>query len=98
MNNMIPSWGSSSAERSYTPANSTEYQCAGGNRFYLRLTDNGNAAWLIYTDREVGLAKATGSANKYGNGVAILELNGSEATLNDGPAINYTACKAVVKK
>lgn len=95
-NMKIPSWSGSPAERSRTPANATEYQCAGGNRFYVRLVDNGASAWLIYPDREVALSKATGGATRYSNGVAILDITGAEATLNDGPGIAYIACKAVV--
>ena len=83
----------------------TEYQCAGGNHFYVKFMDNGPAdkngtAWLIYPDREVALTKATGSTTRYTNGVAILDINNNEATLNDGPTIAYTACKvpAPIKK
>lgn len=81
------------------PANSTEYQCNAGKRFYIRAIDNGNAVWLIYPDREVVLHKSTsGSATRYGNGVATLEISGSEASLTDGPAINYTGCKTAAAK
>jgi len=73
-------------------ANATEYQCAGGKHFYVRYMDNGATAWLIYPDREVSLSKAS-SGSRYTNGVAVLETNGSETTLNDGPAISYSGCK-----
>lgn len=75
-------------------ANATEYQCEGGKRFHVRYVDNGAGAWLIYPDREVLLTK---SGTRYGNGVAVLEVNGNEATLSDGPAIVYKGCKAVGK-
>ena len=71
-------------------ANSTEYQCEGGKHFYVRFADNGNTAWLIYPDHEVALAK---SGTHYSNGVAALDINGAEATLNDGPTIAYKGCK-----
>jgi len=77
-------------------ANTTAYQCEGNKRFHVRYADNGNTAWLIYPDREVALAKE-GSATRYGNGIALLEINGAEATLKDGPTINYTGCKAAGK-
>lgn len=81
-------------ERSRTPANATEYQCAGGKRFYVRTLEGGAAAWLILPEREVRLDKlATGSGTRYGNGVAVLEINGSEASLTDG-TVSLAACKA----
>lgn len=77
-------------------ANATEYQCEGGKRFYVRYADNGNTAWLIYPDREVALAKET-SATRYTNGIAVLEIKGAEASLNDGPTVAYTGCKSAGK-
>lgn len=78
------------------PANATEYQCAAGKRFYLRNLDN-NGVWLIYPDREVALSKAS-SGNRYTNGIATLDLSAPEATLVDGPTINYSGCKASTGK
>lgn len=78
------------------PANATEYLCEGNKRFYVRMIDKGNGAWLIYPDREVNLDKVSGSGNRYSNGVAVLDINGSDATLSDGPKIDYKECKAVV--
>jgi membrane-bound inhibitor of C-type lysozyme len=84
--------------QSVTPPNSTEYQCNGNKHFYVRYLDNGNAAWLIYPDREVSLAKASSaSGTRYSNGVAVLDVNNGEAALTDGPAISFTGCKAVGK-
>lgn len=82
--------------RDLTPANSTEFQCKGGKRFYVRYLENGNAAWLIYPDREVRLDKTDGT--RYSNGIAALTINGDEALLTDGPAIAYTECKATGKE
>lgn len=90
--------GASSSGQSHTPANSTEYQCSNGKHFYVRLMDNGNAAWLIYPDREVSLNKSASASNRYSNGVAMLELNGNDTTLTDGAQINYSGCKAVVAR
>lgn len=81
-------------ERSRTPANASAFQCAGGKRFYLRLLENGSAAWLILGDREVRLDKVAGTTGtRYSNGIAVLNLNGNEATLEDGPANAYAGCK-----
>lgn len=76
-----------------TPENSTAYQCNGGKRFFVRLIDNGAAAWLIYPDREVSLAKMSGAGTRYSNGMALLDMSGVEVTLADGTAISYTGCK-----
>lgn len=84
-------------ERPRTPTNASDYQCANGKRFYLRMLDNGSAAWVIFPDREVRLDKAAGSGNRYSNNIAVLTLNGSEATLEDGPAYVFSGCKKVDK-
>ena len=88
--------GKSSTAQARTPANATEYQCVNGKHFYVRFLDNGATAWLIYPDREISLTKATGGA-RYSNGVAVLEINGNETTLTDGPTIAYTGCKTAEK-
>jgi len=82
---------SGASAQSHGPANATEYRCDGGKRFYVRYLDNGATAWLIYPDREVGLAKAA-SGSRYSNGVAVLEINGDQATLTDG-TVSYSGCK-----
>lgn len=86
-----PFGDSSSGGKSYVPPNATEYQCNGGKRFFVRMLDNGATAWLILPDREVGLAKAS-SGNRYSNGIAVLEINGGEASLTDG-TVSYSGCK-----
>jgi membrane-bound inhibitor of C-type lysozyme len=88
----IPLVGGSASSQAKVPANATEYQCTNGKKFYVRMLDGGATAWLIYPDRETALTKAS-SGNRYTNGVAVLEINGSEATLNDGPTIAYSGCK-----
>lgn len=89
----LPFGSDTPQERSRTPLNSTEYQCAAGKRFYVRTLENGEAVWLILPEREVRLAKL-GSGTRYSNGIAVLELNGNEATLTDGAASPFTGCKA----
>lgn len=89
----LPFGSDAPQERSRTPPNSTEYQCAAGKRFYVRTLDGGGAVWLILPEREVRLNKI-GSSMRYSNGIAVLELNGNEATLTDGAASSFTGCKA----
>ena len=82
-------------ERSRTPANATEYQCAGAKRFFVRTLEGGAAVWLILTEREVRLEKlAADSGLRYSNGIAVLEINGNEASLKDGATISLSGCKA----
>lgn len=78
--------------RSNAPANSTEYQCNGGKRFYVRMLDSGNTAWLILSDREVSLAKT--ASGRYSNGISTLSINGNEATLEVSATASLTDCKA----
>lgn len=91
--NKIWPFGQTSPEggRTYAPENATAYQCANGKRFWVRMMDNGATAWLIYPDREVGLAKS-GEGGRYTNGVAVLEIKGVEASLVDGNQ-TFSDCK-----
>lgn len=81
-------------ERSRTPANATEYQCAGNKRFFLRTMEGGAAVWLILPEREVRLDRlgAEGSM-RYSKGNTVLELNGEATQLSDGAAVSFSACK-----
>lgn len=97
--NLWPFGGGGAQDRPIKPANSTEYQCNNGKRFYVRNLDNGAAVWLIYPDRQVRLDKVSSADGaRYSNGIAMLEINGNEATLADGPSIAYTGCKAAEGK
>ena len=96
--NLWPFGGEQVRERPRTPTNAVEYQCSGSKRFYLRLIENGAAAWVFFPEREVRLDKsaaAAASGQRYSNGIAVLTLNGNEATLDDGPASAFAGCKKV---
>jgi len=79
------------------PENATAYVCEGNKRFYVRMLNNGNDAWLIYPDHEVNLSKASDNNNRFTSGVITLLLNDDATTLNDGEKIAYTGCKAQAK-
>lgn len=83
---------------SRAPINATEYMCEGNKGFFVRPLEGGAAVWLILREREVRLERVGASTNRYSNNIAVLELNGSEATLNDGAAIAYSGCKVVAGK
>lgn len=80
-------------ERSRDPANATEYQCAAGKRFHLRMIDGGVAAWLILPEREVRLERIGESATRYGKGALLLELAADNVSLVDGATITHVNCK-----
>ena len=78
------------------PPNSTAYECEGGKKFYVRMLDQGNTAWLILPLREVGLAKTeSASGVRYSNGISTLHLKGEEAILEESPDNLYKSCKVV---
>lgn len=91
-------FGDDNKEQSRTPQNATEYVCEGNKRFYVRMLNNGNDAWLIYPDHEVNLTKASEGNNRFVSGVISLAINGDATTLNDGEKIAYVGCKPQVKK
>lgn len=88
----IPFTGDAPVERSRTPVNAVEYQCATGKRLYLRTLDGGAAVWLILAEREVRLEKL-GDASRYGKGNTVLDLNGDAATVTEGATTTYAGCK-----
>lgn len=87
-------FGSEAApERPRGPANASEYRCAAGKRFYLRMLDGGSAAWVILPEREVRLERIGSSEGRYGKGALVLQLDGERATLADGATTAYADCR-----
>ena len=80
-------------ERSREPANATEYLCAAGKRFHLRMIEGGAAAWLILPEREVRLERIGEGATRYGKGALLLELAAENVSLVDGATISHVNCK-----
>lgn len=93
--NLWPFGGEDRPERSRVPANATAYQCDGGRTLYVRMLENGGAAWVILPDREIRLER-TGSAaaTNYAFRATLLELRGAEAVLLEGSKPVLTGCKA----
>ncbi len=93
MGNLNP-FGGGPEELSRVPLNATAYQCDAGKRLYVRYMDGGAYAWVILPEREFRLDRAgPASGTRYGTGSAILDRNGDEVTLSDGPAVSYLGCK-----
>lgn len=79
-------------ERSRTPQGATAYQCPGGRQFYVRNLENGNAVWLTLPDRDLRLERDRASqAVRYSRANTTLEIDGSTASVSDGPEA-YKAC------
>lgn len=91
--NVWPFGDGSPRERSRDPVNATEYQCAAGKRFHLRMIEGGEAVWLILPEREVRLESIGSGRTRYGKGGLVLELGADQASLADGVATTYADCK-----
>ena len=87
---------SNSQSRSYRPANSTEYQCDKGKKFFVRMLDKGDNLWLITKEREIGLAKV--AQGEYSKDSTRLRLDKEQAELIMSADTPYTNCKMVVIK
>lgn len=77
------------------PANATPYRCDGNRGFFVRTLPSGSV-WVILPEREFRLDKAAGesaASGRYTNGIAVLEIKGDEALLNDGPGQAYIGCR-----
>ncbi len=92
--NLWPFGNGADAPRVYRPANSTEYLCEKGKKFYIRTLDNGANVWLMLSDREVLLPKV-GSEKVYSNGISRLDMTGTEVSLEANADNRYIGCKIV---
>lgn len=82
-------------ERSRVPANATAYHCDGGRKLYVRMLDNGAAAWVILPEREIRLEKTGAAAGtNYAYRSTLLEIKGAEAVLLEGSKPVFAGCKA----
>ncbi|MGQ0510067.1 MAG: hypothetical protein ACT4P9_05585 [Betaproteobacteria bacterium] len=81
-------------ERSRVPANATAYQCDGDRKLYVRMLDNGAAAWVILPEREIRLERTgAAAATNYAYRGTLLEIKGTEAVLLEGSKPVLTGCK-----
>ena len=92
--NLWPFGNSADAPRVYKPANSAEYLCEKGKKFYIRTLDNGANVWLMLSDREVLLPKV-GNEKVYSNGISRLDMTGAEVSLEASADNRYIGCKVV---
>ncbi len=77
------------------PANATRYHCDGNKTFYVRPMYEGKSVWLILPDRQVRLDRT--DSGKFSNGISVLSIEGTNASLTDGPSITYANCSTQPK-
>jgi len=89
-----PFGGGKSEDPNRVPPGVTEYSCAQGKRLLVRYAADGKSAWVIYPDREFRLDRvASGSGERFTNGVSTLATQGDEALLDAEGARQFTDCK-----
>lgn len=77
----------------------TLYECENYQSFGLRLENNGEDAWVLMPDHEIGLVRDSTDRQRYHYGTVDLYLNGDQTSLDDSDHLHLKNCKAkVVKK
>lgn len=74
------------------------YQCENYQSFGLLLSENGEEAWVMLPDHEVGLARDANDKQLYHYGTMDLRLNGEQTTLDDSDHLHLKNCKAAQTK
>jgi membrane-bound inhibitor of C-type lysozyme len=82
------------AERTRAPQDATAYRCDGGRTLYVRVIENGAAAWVILPEREIRLERTgAAAATNYAYRNTLLEIKGDEAALFDGATPLLAGCR-----
>ena len=87
-------------EVNLTPEDTTEFQCANNEIFYLRYLEENNAVWVILKDREFRLDKNDGGNDTYTytNSTISLDINEDSAVIEiDSPTL-YEECQKITPK
>jgi membrane-bound inhibitor of C-type lysozyme len=88
-------WVGEAKELSRKPPGSTEYRCAAGKAFFLRVEPGGKSAWLILPEREFRLDQvSTAQGARYSNGRTTLNTKDDDAAIDDAGNVTYADCKA----
>lgn len=74
------------------------YQCENYQSFGLKLSENGEEAWVMLPDHEVGLSRDSNDKQLYHYGTMDLRLNGDQTTLDDSDHLHLKGCKGPDKK
>lgn len=76
----------------------TLYECENFQSFGLRLENNGEDAWVLLPDHEVGLPRDSADPKRYHYGTVTLYLNGDQTSLDDSDHLHLKNCQAKVTK
>lgn len=76
------------------PPGAVAYDCEGGKRLFLRYSNDGKSAWVIFPDREFRLDRIpSGSGEQFSNGPTTLATKGEEALLTENGTLTFANCK-----
>lgn len=84
-------WVGEAKELSRKPAGATEYRCAAGKAFFVRVEQGGKSVWLILPEREFRLEQA---GARYTNGRTTLTMKDDDAAIEDAGNVTHAECKA----
>lgn len=70
------------------------YQCENYQSFGLKLSENGEEAWVMLPDHEMNLSRDANDKQLYHYGTMDLHLNGDQTTLDDSDHLHLKGCKA----
>ncbi len=85
-------WRTEPEERLVIPQGATAYRCNAGKSFFIRSMDEGRAVWVMLIEREFRLEAPAAGATRFTNGRTALNLNGDQASLEEGSVTTYAAC------
>jgi hypothetical protein len=85
-------WRTEPEERLVIPQGATAYRCNAGKSFFIRSMDEGRAVWVMLIEREFRLEAPAAGATRFTNGRTALNLNGDQASLEEGSVTTYAGC------
>ena len=85
-------WRTEPEERLVIPQGATAYRCNAGKSFFIRSMDEGRAVWVMLIEREFRLEAPAAGATRFTNGRTALNLNGDQASLEEGSVTTYASC------
>lgn len=81
-----------------TPKDTTQFQCANNEFFYLKYLEENNAVWVILKDREFRLDKIDDGNKAYANSTTSLDINEGSAVIKLDSSILYEDCQKKLPK
>ena len=91
-------WAGPQEERITAPADLVTFQCDGGKRLMVRMPQGGKSVTVMLPERQFRLdAAPAASGAGFSNGRTTFLTKGDEASLEEGGALLFAGCKAVVR-